>query len=194
MILTTDWNNLINYLGGADANNQINTARILLNTGYPNYALNSWESATAGLISGAKLDAAIPNYVDSTPNDPTGTTSTTGVMMGLAVAFTPVRSGNIMVQVEGQMQNNTSGDGVNALLYYGTGGAPSNQGAIAGTQKGKAAKIDAVPTGAKKYPFGITTIIPGLTKSTAYWLDLALLAVTGGTASINGLEIVIAEL
>jgi hypothetical protein len=159
MLLSTDWNNLVTFLGGPTGN--------------------------AGFTLGSG---------DATPADPTGTTSTTGVMMGLAVAFTPVRSGNIMVQVEGQMQNNTGGDGAKASLYYGTGSAPANGAALTGTQKGKPGQIDAVPTASKKWPFGISTIITGLTLNTAIWLDLALAAITGGTANLNGLEIVVTEI
>jgi hypothetical protein len=155
MILTGDWNNMIDY-----------------------------------------LQAPTLSYVDSTPSDPTGSTNTTGngVMMGLAVPVTPTRSGIIVVQVEGQMTNQTTGDGALATLYYGTGGAPSNQGALTGTAKGKPAKLDAVPTGAKKWPFGITTTIPALVLNTPIWIDLALAAVTGGTANLYGLEVVVVEL
>jgi hypothetical protein len=194
MILTTDWNNLVAFLGGANGNSQISTAQILLNTSYPNYVLSSWESTTPGRINGAKLDAAIGNYSDSTPSNPTGTTSTTGVMMGLAIAFTPVRSSVVMVQVEGQLQNNTASDGAKATLYYGTGTAPTNGAALTGTAKGQPGYIDNVPTASKRWPFGITTILTGLTLNTAIWLDLALAALTGGTASLTGLEIVVTEL
>jgi len=104
----------------------------------------------------------------------------------------------VMVQIEGQITNQTTGDGALATLYYGTGGAPSNQAALIGTAKGKPAKLDAVPTGAKKWPFGITTILgtvgSPLTVGTAYWIDLALAAVTGGTANLYGLEVVVTEL
>jgi len=153
MILTGDWNNMIDY-----------------------------------------LQAPTLNYVDSKPSNPTGTTNTTGLMMGLAVAFTPTRSGIIVVQVEGQMTNQTVSDGAKTTLYYGTGTAPANAAAITGTAAGQPSQIDAVPTAAKKWPFGITTIISGLTLNTAIWLDLALAAITGGTANLYGLELVIYEL
>lgn len=202
MILTTDWNNLVTYLGGPDSASQINTSRIILQTGYPSYNLAQWESSTPGLISGAKIDAVAASkltgellgYTDSAPSNPTGTTSTTGVMMGLGVAYTPTRSGIVLVQIEGQMQNNTADDGAQAKLYYGTGSAPANGAALTGTQKGQAAIIDYVPTAAKRWPFGVTTVISGLTLNTAYWFDLALAALTGGTASLTGLEVVICEL
>src|SRR6185437_9488801 len=39
------------------------------------------------------------------PSSPTGTTSLTGVMAGLAIAFTPVASGNILFVVHGVLSN-----------------------------------------------------------------------------------------
>jgi hypothetical protein len=114
--------------------------------------------------------------------------------LGLAVAFTPGRSGTLLVQVEGQMQNSTSGDGAVAKIYYGTGTAPSNGASLTGTQKGKPAQVDAFSSASKKWPFGLTTVITGLTVGTAYWIDLGLAAITGGTANLNNLEIVVTEI
>ena len=199
----TDWNNLITYLGGADSNSQINTSRILLNTAYPNYALNGWESPSGGgKIYGAMIDSIaasiltgqVSGYTDATPSNPAGTTSTTGVMMGLAVSYTPTRSGIVQATVSGQLQNNTAGDGVKVLLYYGTGGAPTNGSALTGTQKGQGQYWDACATASKRYTFAFDTIVSGLTLNTAYWFDLGVAAITGGTASVAGLEIVITEL
>lgn len=202
MILTTDWNNLVTYLGGPDSAGQINTSRILLQTGYPSYALSSWESATAGLISGAKLDAVAASKLtgqllgdtDAAPSNPSGTSSTTGVMMGLGAAYTPTRSGVVYVRIRGGMNNNTAGDGANVKIYCGTGTAPANQAALTGTQKGAASQVDYFPTASKNFPFGVDTVISGLTLNTAYWFDLALAAVTGGTATLTNLEVVIVEL
>ena len=92
------------------------------------------------------------------------------------------------------MTNNTAGDGAAAKLYYGTAPAPTNGAALTGTQKGAVSQVDYFPTASKFFPFGIDTVVPGLTVGTQYWFDLALLAVTGGTASLNNLEVVIIEL
>jgi len=63
-------------------------------------------------------------------------------LIGPAVVIVPKGLESLMVQVEGQMRNNTSADGAQASLYYGTGSAPANQAAITGTQKGKPAIMD----------------------------------------------------
>ena len=202
MYTSTDINNIVTYLGGPDSNSQINTARILLNTGYPNFALNGWESpgglgkiygAMVDSIAGSILTGPVNGYTDATPSNPSHTNSTTGVMMGLAVTYIPTRSGIVMVQVEGQMQTDTANDGAQASLYYGTAPAPSNGAALTGTQKGKPAIVDSFPASAKRWQFGITTVISGLTVGTTYWFDLALMAITGGYASLTGLEFVVTE-
>lgn len=202
MILTTDWNNLVTYLGGADSASQINTSRILLQTGYPSYSVASWESSTAGKIKGSMIDSVAASlltgqllgYTDSKPSAPTGTSSTTGVMMGLGVAYTPTRSGIVIVMVRGGMNNNTVDDGAKVSIYYGTGSAPANAAALTGTQTGQVTQLDYFPTASKNFPFSCYTVISGLTLSTAYWFDVALAAVTGGTAAIVNVEVVVMEL
>jgi hypothetical protein len=51
----------------------------------------------------------------------------------------------------------------------------------------------AFSTTSKKWPFGLTTIVTGLTLGTAIWIDLSLAAITGGTANLNS-EIVVTEI
>ena len=201
MITTADWNNITTYLGGLDSNSQINTSRILLNTGYPSYALNSWESSTAGKIKGAMIDAVaaailtgqVLGYKDAQPSDPTGTASTTGVMMGLGstASYAPARSGVVVVIVQGQMSNATGSDGAKVGLRYGTGTAPSNGAALTGTAKGQGSQVDSYPNAGCRFPFFIYTVITGLTVGTTYWFDLGLGAITGGTANVKNAEIVI---
>jgi hypothetical protein len=101
---------------------------------------------------------------------------------------------HVNVQVEGQLQNNTSGDGAEAWLRYGTAPAPSNGAALTGTQKGQPWIVDQFYYASKRLQGGITTTIGGLTTGTQYWFDLALAAITGGSAALTGLEVVITEL
>lgn len=127
-----------------------------------------------------------------TPANPTGTTSTTGVMMGLALTFTPKKTGRVKVYVSFNITNNTAGDGATAQLAYGTGTAPTNGAAVTGTAIGQAQS--AVAASASQ-PEGITlvAVVTGLTVGTAYWFDVILKAVTGGTASISSIMAVIEE-
>jgi hypothetical protein len=128
------------------------------------------------------------------PANPAGTTSTSGVMMGLALAFTPVMTGRILVLCKADIQNNTAGDGGTFLIGYGTGTAPVNGAALTGSVVGVAATQAQVAAASKSYStctFGIAT---GLTLSTAIWIDLRLLAVTGGTAALQSINVVVLEI
>ncbi len=94
---------------------------------------------------------------------PAGTTSTTGLMMGLAGAITPAHSGNVL------------------LIVSGTGTAVGNNIA------------DNNPV-TNKIPFSVQAVVTGLTVGTAYWVDVGLAAITGGTASIATVSVSALEL
>ena len=47
---------------------------------------------------------------------------------------------------------------------------------------------------AQKAPFSLSAIVSGLTAGTAIWIDLALTALTGGTAAVENLSITAFEL
>ena len=158
----------------------------------------------SGVTTGTKRTLKIPNTAGtilttaaaatlSTPADPTGTTDTTGKMMGLAGAITPLQSTRIQVAISGQMANGTINDGASVKLAYGTGAAPSNAGAPAGTIVG-AEQIMTSLVAAQRSGFCIVAIITGLTIGTAYWLDAQIKAITGGTASIFGVTITAVEI
>jgi len=128
----------------------------------------------------------------STPAAPAGTLSTVGVMMGLAGTITPVASTRALVTISGQMSNNTINDGATVQIRHGTGAAPANAAAMVGTAIGAAQTFTAL-VAAQKDGFSITVPLSGLTPLTAYWLDVSLAAVTGGTATLTGLTITAVE-
>ena len=131
------------------------------------------------------------NTYQASPSNPTSTTSTTYVMMGLAGSITPKYTGSIYFQISGVISNSGTG-GTAAELYIGTGSAPANGAAYTGTQVGRATEISPT-TGGGQYPFSIQGIATGLTVGTAYWLDLALAAVSG-TASVINLSVTAFEI
>lgn len=116
---------------------------------------------------------------------PTGTTSTTAVMMAVGGAITPVNSTRIWVSVSGQMANSTAGDGVTIDIRYGTSTAPINGAAVSGTLVGIAQTSTSI-SALQKSGFCVSAPVAGLTVGTAYWFDVSVMAVTGGTASITG--------
>lgn len=133
-----------------------------------------------------------PNTYQASPGNPTGTTSTTEVMMGLSGSFTASSTGRVLAIITGNMDNN-SGDASNGQMYFGTGTAPTNGAALTGTAVGT--KVIYGATISNQFlPFTCSAII-SLTPSTAYWFDMALANGTGGgTAAINNLSISICEI
>ena len=129
----------------------------------------------------------------STPADPAGTTSTTGVMMGLAGAITPLTSTRVLVTISGQISNNTVNDGVTVALRTGTGGAPTNGAALTGTVQGASQTFTAL-IAAQKDGFSISAIVTGLTIGTAIWIDASLAAITAGTATLTNTTITANEI
>ena len=135
------------------------------------------------------------NYARSTssPSNPTGTASTTGVMMGLAGTITPNITGNAQITVNGTIFNATAiADGAKIQIRVGTGTAPANAAALTGSTCGTMPQYVASTT-AGKVPFSTTCYVSGLTPGIAEWIDVGLVAITGGTATITDVNIVAAE-
>jgi len=132
----------------------------------------------------------------STPADQNGISSTTGLMVGLAGSITPAYSGKIMIIISGDIKNSTNGDGGKIQIRYGTGTAPANQGTVTGTAAGGFVNFNnANPSTANiQAPWSLNAIVSGLTVGTAYWVDVDLAAITGGTVSIKNVSISIVEL
>lgn len=156
-------------------------------------------TATTQTANTNNTTVATTAYVDratthtgTTSAAPTGTTSATAVMMGLAGGITPTRGTKIIVMVSGQMSNDTVNDGATVDLRFGTGAAPANGVAVTGTLVGIAQTATSLVAGDRS-GFCVMGKVTGLSVGTAYWLDLSLLAVTGGTASVTGVSVVAFE-
>lgn len=129
------------------------------------------------------------------PSDPTGTTSTTLVMMGLAATLIPTTTGRVMITISGAMYNATVTDGVKIAIYSGPiATVPANGAALVGSVRSNVL-VMGNPTGAVngQVPFSITGMATGLTLSAEIWIDLAVAATTGGTATVLDLTVVAVE-
>lgn len=132
--------------------------------------------------------ALVPaNAYQQTGATPTGTTSTTPVMMGLAGTITPRGDGVVLMILAGDVVNNTGGDGATVQVRYGTGTAPTNGGALAGTPCG--GTLTDNTGGTVREIFSSSCLATGLSLGTTYWIDVAVAAVTGGTATIADLSL-----
>lgn len=145
----------------------------------------------AGLVTDLVNGKVVPT---SSPADPTGTTDTTGKMMGLAGSFTPAITGRMLLIATGNIASSAAADGAATQLTYGTGSAPANAAALTGTAVGSIVQITTAGTNASKYPFCVMALVTGLTPATTYWLDLRLKAITAGTASVTSVTLIAIEL
>lgn len=115
-----------------------------------------------------------------------GTTSTGGVMAGLAGSITPATSGRILVTVSGYLTSTTAGAFAFAgQLRFGPGTAPTHGAALTGTAGGPQAFGHSASANFA-VPFSISMIFTGLTVGTAYWLDVTYgTSAVGSTAKLN---------
>ena len=130
------------------------------------------------------LNNVLVQLNNSTAYSPAGTTSTTLVMAGYGQTFTPQKTGRVLIILLANVNNNTAGDGVQAVLSYGTGTPPAAGAAVTGLQTGGTAKVTSAAASASNEVV-LVTILPGLTVGTTYWFDVAYAAITGGTATIS---------
>lgn len=138
--------------------------------------------------------ASLATY-QATPSNPTGTSNTTGLMMGLAGAFTPMRTGNCMIIISGDMTNGTASSGSKVQIRYGTGTAPANAAALTGTAVGNLVRyVGLTGSTTLEVPFSCNAVVTGLTIGTAIWIDIGLASITSGTASIKDVSISVIEL
>ena len=175
--------------GSAPATPGAGTAKIFINSS-KNLAIIDDTGRILDLVNG-------PVVYSAAPANPTGTTNTTGLMMGLAGTITPALTGRILVTVTGTIFNTgtTIGNGGKTQLRFGTGSAPANAAALTGTAVGSVlTSVNESTTASTKQPFCCTALISALTLGTAYWLDLSLAQVGGGgTATIADLNFAVAE-
>lgn len=141
----------------------------------------------------ASVFAGFPAVAQFTPPNPTGTANTTGLMMGLAGSITPKITGRVHITICGTIFNPTAiADGAKVQIRTGTGTVPGNGGALAGTVAGGFVQYIA-STVLGKVPFTVSAIVSGLTLNTALWIDVALAAVTGGTATLTDISLTAME-
>ena len=125
----------------------------------------------------------------------TGTTtlSPSTVMMGLAVSYTPQRSGVLIVSMRGSVTNNTANEGAIVQMCYGNAAAPANGDLVKGTLFGKPYALSAASQ-SLAYPFYLCSIISNVGVGVPLWFDLSLCAVLGGTAQVSNVEVTVEEI
>lgn len=172
----------------------------ILQAGANEVGYTSYKLPTSVGTAGQQLRANGTDYVNkttttyqATPTDPSATTSTTGVMMGLAGSITPAYSGIVMITISGDIDNNGNNNGAQVQIRYGTGSAPANGAALTGTATGSLVKFFE-NNSSIRIPFHCNAIVTGLTVGTAYWIDISLASITGGTSRVRDISISVVEL
>ena len=152
----------------------------------------------AGMVTGNRAvftadgEVCSGSVTSAQPSNPTGITSTTQVMLGLAGTVTPNAGGNVLVMMSGDIINSGIAGVATLQIYYGTGTAPANNVAFTGTAAGTVQNFVA-STAAGKSPFAINAYLTGLVGGTAYWLDLAATA-SANTTTVQHVNIIAIEL
>jgi hypothetical protein len=86
-------------------------------------------------------------------------------MMGLGATITPKTTGAIQVTIAGDVNSSVIANGATIQISHGTGTAPTNGAALAGTQDG--IKINYIAsTAAGKSPFSVSAYV-----KPACWLE-----------------------
>lgn len=141
---------------------------------------SSGAGGTALATGGATLSAA--------PSNPTGTTSATAVMMGLggSCTLTPVASSRVHVTIQGDVANSGVSNTATFQAKFGTGTAPVNGAANAGSGIASTSLQLTEAVGGNVFPFSFSGVITGRTPGTALWFDMNL-AATAGTSTLTNL-------
>jgi hypothetical protein len=113
-------------------------------------------------------------------------------MQGLAIYFTPLNSSRVKLVITGQIAPAAT-TVWNVYPSYGTGTAPANAAATAGTQLTYGAGGTAA-TGTQVDSFSTYNVITGLSVGTTYWFDLETVFSVSTMGALTKLTIVIGEI
>lgn len=171
--------------------------------------LSDLRAGTLGVsmpITSLKATSLTLALTHGNPANQTGNATATFKMNGLgaaasACAITPTSSGRVIFTITGQAQQSTTADGVTFKLAEGTGTAPANAAAAAGTVISATQTWTAL-TGNLIEQFSVTACVGAATcvaatplaVGTAVWFDLQVADVTGGTAAIINVDCTAHEL
>ena len=145
-------------------------------------SLSNSASSGSYLLGGTNLAGRPTNQTSST--NPTGTTSTAGVMVGLGYTITPTINGKVFVTISGSCVSDTANVGGNVRLRWSTRTPPANGDAVTGAQVGGIAQRQqgSWSAGATS-PFSLSGII-STSAGTTIWVDLQQTVVGSGTFSV----------
>ena len=142
-----------------------------------------------GTFVAANVNGTLPQMAQTTVASSSAVATTQ--MQGLAVYFTPLNSTRVKLTITGQIAPAAT-TVWNVYPSYGTGTAPANAAATAGTQLTYGAGGTAA-TGTQVDSFSTCNIITGLVVGTQYWFDLETVFSVSTMGALTKLTIVIEE-
>lgn len=119
---------------------------------------------------------------------PAGTTSGSGVMLGLSSVITPTVTGRVMVWINGVASQTNSNNNAAYEIRCGTGTPPANGVAPVGT-KISGQLVTNFSSGLTSTGFFIQGFIQGLALGVPVWLDILLSSPRGGTATMTEVQL-----
>lgn len=116
-----------------------------------------------------------------------GISSSTYVMVGLALTLTSIIATRVWTTFNGRLSNDTNGRETEVVICYGTGPPPANGDPQTGTVITQPASFVATSGGGSFLPFSLTATFSGIEPGTEYWFDLAM-KVTGGIGTVDSVD------
>jgi hypothetical protein len=136
---------------------------------------------------GTTLNLALTNAtLDASPANPTGTVSTTGVMMGMGSTckITPVYSGRVKITFTGGAQASAAGADtvIGRFADNSVTATPANGASPVGSTFGNSGGIIfSIPIANDVTPFPVMGVVSGLTVGHLYWSDLEAISSSGSS-------------
>jgi|SRR5208282_469067 len=143
-----------------------------------------------GAFLAAETNGQVPQILQTVIASSAAVTTTQ--MQGFAIYFVPINSTRVRWTVTGQIVPAAT-TVWNLYPSYGTGTAPSNGGATAGTQLTYGAGGTA-PTGPGVASFSFDVVITGLSPGTQYWFDVENVFSTSTMGAITKITSLIVEI
>jgi hypothetical protein len=131
--------------------------------------------------------AQVTKYGNSIAYNPTSTTSTTYVMMGLNLVLSDVIATAAWITCDGQITNGANNGETDCVLCWGQGAAPVWGVAQAGTVVTQPARYKSTAAG-DFVPFSLSAVCHPLTPGQSYWFDLAVKTVGTGAAQVMDVD------
>lgn len=166
-------------------------------SGLTNLTITSGKITSGHIASGQIGQFHLRNNApqqQTTPTNTSGTTNSSGLMLGYGQSFTPAHTGKVLAIVTGCGGVSAADIAGKYQLRYGSGTAPGYGSGLTGTVLGPENQFFSANSANVRTQFTTVGNVSGLTPGVPYWFDLSLGAVSGGTATVFDANFVLNEI